>query len=281
MDFRRAFRSLAFVTIALVLASDGRAAGPREMYVVSGASVSLGSTPAESWKGVSPPGVDFEITTGAARPTIGKKRLVPVAFKRAVPGTRFANAFDTDLGVEVAKIAFDPIVIESAPATELNGFTTLRPGSVKPGSVTFTTARPAPAIREWMRGVLAGTSAARDVTVNVKSATGGVVRTIVLKRSLPMAYSGDPSAMQLVVRPEMIEVRGPASAAWIEWYRASLPGSATRRDIRILYSSAPTTPVLLKNAFLTEIRLGNLDGATEQQLDEIFVVQPDLVEPMP
>jgi hypothetical protein len=254
--------------------------------------VSIGTAPAEPWK-ASTVQLDIELQTLKTTDATGKLVTVLRTGKRTYGATKISKFlpgalsayFDTDLATNVSKIAFDPTVTDVVESVvgDARAMTRPQPGNTKLGRVTFTMA-PSRTVGDWVRGFTTGGATPRDITVNMKTPTGVVVRSVSLKRALPASYSTDGHTVQLTVQPESMVVGGTAHKAAIEWFQGNLTGALTRRDVRISYldaAGAALAVTTLKGAFISEMSWSTLSPIAKDAVTESFTLVPESVDPLP
>ncbi len=285
------FHHWALATAALstaLLGGDSRAATIRDLGVSPlGFQVAIGAATAEAYKSVAGMGLDMEaVRDPNTRPPTyraGKKAWSQVKLVQVV-GSLTSNTFDTDLGRDVTKIAFEPTTIDVILTANADPKLPPRsiPGPSKIGKVTFTLTSSA-SVADWGRAFVAGTATARDITINLRSVRGEVQRTMILKRALLVSYACDGAAAQIVVQPDALQTSGAANKVLIDWVQAGLDGSTNgRRDAKVTWNGTTTRgTTTLKSAFPVEIAWGTLDGTSAAQLVDTVTIQPDSIDPLP
>lgn len=281
---------VAAVLSTFVLPGDGRAASGRDLPPsVLAWQVSIGGGPAEAYRSVTGIGVDVDVVRDPnTRPPSyrpGRKTWSPIRLVQPV-GNVLVNGFDTDLARDAIKITFEPTVADTILTANADPKLPARPipGATKIGKTTFTTTS-STFVVEWGRALAAGTATPRDITINVKNPAGAVQRTMVLKRSIITSYACDGAAAQVVVQPETMSIAGPANKALMDWVQAGLDGANGRRDARLSWVHPSTHVVLagttVKNAFVTEVAWGTLDGASTSPLVDTVTIQPESLDALP
>jgi phage tail-like protein len=106
----------------------------------------------------------------------------------------FVNNFKVDLSEDIVKVSSINMTIPKIHATTGLDVTEKahRPGRPVFGNITFTGAEHTDGvkkIRSWIKDAYDGKDARKDITIEIHSQKGEVVRSFNLMRCLPVAYS--------------------------------------------------------------------------------------------
>jgi len=128
----------------------------------------------------------------------------------------FVNNFKVDLSEDITKVSSINMTIPKIAATTGNDVAqkTFRPGRPAFGNITFTGAEHVEGvkkIRAWIKDAYDGKDARKDITVEVHSQKGEIVRSFNLMRCLPTAYSSVDFGSQggVATMNWVVEVRVP------------------------------------------------------------------------
>lgn len=241
-----------------------------------------------TWRSAEGGGVVFgastSTTTGVDKlpqTSMGPHEWEPVTLKGPIPGASVAR-FVTDLGDAVVTVSTDGMKVGKLAAPSADpSLKQYRPGAPSIGNVTFGVRRPMPAvITAWRATALAGQDARKTINVELRAATGEVLRKYTLQGCQPVSFSGvnvKPGVETLdtvVARCARIDVTGSARPGLVAWLAAVNAGADYRRNVTVVDG---TRRFVYGDAWVYEYGLPTLDKRTEGEAVETLSFQPTTV----